>query len=215
MVSLTLLVAVVPAYFILALSFFAGGWIAPLISWIGGGGYSFSAIPNLAGQVAIVTGSNTGIGYVTARELARKGATVVVAARSAEKGNEAVAKITKAIQNVKGAGSAVFMPLDLNSFQQVRKFASNFRGKFSRLDMLVLNAGVWPNKYSTTADGYEQTMGVNHLAHFLLVKVLMPLIRLSKCRVVTVSSALEKQSYKDVSTTSPVWLSLHFFVHTF
>ena len=179
---------------ILSLSFMAGGWIAP---WISFPGFSFRAIPDLTGQVAIVSGSNTGIGFVTARELARKGANVVVAARSAEKGNDAVARINKAIQGVKGAGSAVFLPLDLNSFENVRKFASNFRGKFSRLDMLVLNAGVWPNKYSSTADGYEQTIGVNHLAHFLLVKMLMPLIRLSKTRVVTVSSALEKQSYPD------------------
>ena len=126
----------------LLLSFSAGGWISLYIS----PRFTFSDIPDLSGKVAIVTGSNTGIGYVTARELALKGATVVVAARSAERGMDAVARITKAILDGKGTGSAVFLPLDLGSFKSIRQFVKEFRGKYSKLDILVNNAGVRFNR---------------------------------------------------------------------
>ena len=134
---LTIALVVIPAIFVLLLSFIAGGWISLYIS----PRFTFSDIPDLSGKVAIVTGSNTGIGYVTARELAKKGATVVVAARSPERGLDAVARITKAIRG-KGTGSAVFLPLDLGTFKSVRQFVREFRGKYSKLDILVQNAGV-------------------------------------------------------------------------
>ena len=144
--ALTIALAVIPAILILALSFSAGGWVSLYIS----PRFTFSDIPDLSGKVAIVTGSNTGIGYVTARELARKGATVIVAARSSERGIEAVSRITKAIDG-KGTGSAVFLQMDLGSFSSIRQFVKEFRGKYSKLDILVNNAGVRkiPMQYNT------------------------------------------------------------------
>ena len=133
----TIALAVIPVILTLWTSIDAGGWMALYIS----PRYTFSDIPDLSGKVAIVTGSNTGIGYVNAREMAKKGATVIVAARSAERGLDAVARITTAV-NGKGTGSAVFLPLDLGSFKSVRQFAKEFRGNYSNLDILVLNAGV-------------------------------------------------------------------------
>ena len=135
--ALTIALVVIPAILILSLSFFSGGWISLYIS----PRFTFDDIPDLTGKVAIITGSNTGIGYVTAREMAKKGATVVVAARSPERGLDAVARITKAIHG-KGTGSAVFLPLDLGSFKSIRQFVKEFRGKYSKLDILVQNAGV-------------------------------------------------------------------------
>ena len=135
--ALTIALVVIPAILILSLSFSAGGWISVYIS----PRFTFSDIPDLTGKVAIVTGSNTGIGYVTAREMAKKGATVVVASRSPERGMDAVARITKAL-NGKGTGSVVFLPLDLGSFKSIRQFVREFRGKYSKLDILILNAGV-------------------------------------------------------------------------
>jgi hypothetical protein len=89
--------------------------------------YGFNDIPDLTGKVAIVTGSNTGIGYVTARELAKKGAKVIVAARSVEKGKEAIRRIKEDLGNVPGASLLEFIQLDLGSFAEVRKFAKAFR----------------------------------------------------------------------------------------
>jgi hypothetical protein len=101
--------------------------IGPLLLSILGGGqaalyisppYSFNDIPDLTGKVAIVTGSNTGIGYVTARELAKKGAKVIVAARSEEKGRDAVKRIKAEIGDVAGSQLIEFMKLDLGSFAE-------------------------------------------------------------------------------------------------
>ena len=111
--------------------------------------YTVNDIPDLTGKVAVITGSNTGIGYSNARDLAKKGATVVVAARSPERGLDAVARITKAV-NGKGTGSAVFLPLDLGSFKSIRQFVREFRGKYSKLDILILNAGVSQVKPTTS-----------------------------------------------------------------
>ena len=171
-------------------SFYGGGWIARYYS----PPYSTEDIPNLSGKTAIVTGANTGIGYVTARELARKGAKVIVAARSEERGQDAVARIKK---ELKGEPLVEFLKLDLASFAQISQFVRSFRAKASNLDILVLNAAVIMNDYTETEDGFESQIGVNHLGHFLLVRLLLPMIRYSKTRIVHVSSKSHDQSYPE------------------
>jgi NAD(P)-dependent dehydrogenase (short-subunit alcohol dehydrogenase family) len=135
-------------------------------------------------DVALVTGANTGIGRVTARELARRGMHVVVACRSEEKGREAVA----AIRRETGSDSVELLQLDLTSLASVRAAARAFRAKGIPLRLLVNNAGVGGQRGVTT-DGFELHFGTNHLGHFLLTTLLLDtLIASAPARVVTVSS---------------------------
>ncbi|MGI5443133.1 oxidoreductase [Streptomyces shenzhenensis] len=142
-------------------------------------------IPDLTGRVAVVTGANSGLGYVTARELARCGARVVLACRSEPRGSAAGDRI---VAEVPGA-EVEFGRLDLADLASVREFAAGFR--YDRLHLLVANAGVMATPYSTTADGFETQFGVNHLGHFALTGLLLPaLLATPGARVVTVSSVL-------------------------
>ncbi|MEU8586913.1 oxidoreductase [Streptomyces sp. NPDC048664] len=146
-------------------------------------GWGVRDIPGLGGRTAVVTGANSGIGYVAARELARAGARVVLACRSEERGREAVARVGR---EVSGA-DVEFAPLDLGSLASVREFADWF--PYGRLDLLVNNAGVMALPYGTTADGFETQFGVNHLGHFALTGLLFPtLLAAPGSRVVSVSS---------------------------
>ena len=149
------------------------------------------------GKIAVITGSNTGIGYVTAREMARKGATVIVAARSKEKGEDAVQRIKAEIGNTPGASLVEFMQLDLSSLAQVKLFADDFNSRGIPLDMLILNAGVMAPEFGLTSDGFETQIGTNHMGHFLLVKLLTPIVKSSKARIVHVSSAAHMFSYPE------------------
>jgi NAD(P)-dependent dehydrogenase (short-subunit alcohol dehydrogenase family) len=145
------------------------------------------AVENLNGKIAIVTGSNTGIGKETARGLARLGATVVLAVRDIEKGEAARRDIEG---SVPGALLAV-RALDLADTTSIRAFAAGFKRDFARLDILVNNAGLSPTKRSTTKDGFETTFGVNHLGTFLLTHELLDVLeRSAPARVVVLSSAL-------------------------
>lgn len=145
--------------------------------------WSTRDIPEQSGRTAVVTGANSGIGYVTARELARSGAHVVLACRSEARGREAVEQLTG---EVPGA-DVELRPLDLGDLASVREFAA--RLPYDRLDLLVNNAGVMALPYGTTADGFETQFGVNHLGHFALTGLLLPtLLGTPGARVVTVSS---------------------------
>ncbi|MFF3738851.1 oxidoreductase [Streptomyces sp. NPDC002566] len=145
--------------------------------------WSTRDIPDQSGRTAVVTGANSGIGYVTARELARRGAHVVLACRSESRGREAVERLAG---EVPGA-EVELRPLDLGDLASVREFAA--RLPHARLDLLVNNAGVMALPYGTTADGFETQFGVNHLGHFALTGLLLPtLIDTPGARVVTVSS---------------------------
>jgi NAD(P)-dependent dehydrogenase (short-subunit alcohol dehydrogenase family) len=142
---------------------------------------------SLAGKVTIVTGANTGIGKETARGLAERGATVVLAVRDVAKGEAARADILDST----GSADLVVMPLDLASRRSIEAFAAAFARKFDRLDVLVNNAGVWTRTRQTTEDGFETTFGVNHLGTFLLTRELLPILeRSAPSRVVVVSSGL-------------------------
>ncbi|MEU4549282.1 oxidoreductase [Nonomuraea dietziae] len=140
-------------------------------------------IPDQSGRIAVVTGANSGIGYVTARELARRGAHVVLACRSPERGRGALDRLL-----AEAPGSrAELRRLDLSSLESVRSFAAGW--DLGRLDLLINNAGVAMVPFSRTADGFETHFGVNHLGTFALTGLLMPyLLAGGDARVVTVSS---------------------------
>lgn len=123
-------------------------------------------LKDLKDQVVIVTGANSGCGLETSRQLTEQGATVILACRNVERGEEAA-------QEVNGVFIA---PLDLSSLDSVRSFVTAFLIKFDRLDALVNNAGVMACPRATTKDGFEWQFGCNHLAHFLLMHLLTPLL---------------------------------------
>lgn len=141
------------------------------------------------GRTIIVTGSNTGIGRVTAEVLARRGARVILACRSEEKTKPVVEGIRSA------GGEAEFLKLDLASLESVRDAAKSFLERNATLDVLINNAGLGGQR-GTTKDGFELTFGTNHLGHFLLTQLLLPRLRASgatngqsrPARIVNVSS---------------------------
>ena len=146
-------------------------------------------------RTAVVTGANTGIGYETARALAKKGAHVVLACRNEEKGEDAARRI----EAESPAGSVELMRLDLGSLDAVRAFAEAFGEKHDRLDLLVNNAGVMVPPFGTTEDGFELQFGVNVLGHFALTGLLLDrLASTSGSRVVTVSSLAHRQGEMDL-----------------
>jgi NAD(P)-dependent dehydrogenase (short-subunit alcohol dehydrogenase family) len=138
-------------------------------------------------RVAIVTGSNTGIGKETARGLAQAGFATVLAVRDVAKGEAARADILATNPDA----DVEVLKLDQADTSSIRAFARAFQEKHDRLDVLVANAGVWTRTRSTTKDGFETTFGVNHLGTFLLVHELLPVLeRSAPSRVVVVSSNL-------------------------
>ncbi|EME27370.1 protochlorophyllide reductase [Galdieria sulphuraria] len=157
--------------------------------------YSLKDIPQVQGKTAIVTGSNTGIGLVTARELVRKGWHVVLACRNENKAKEAM----RSIETITGRSSSVdFLPLDLASLQSVRDFSKRFLEKYSSLNLLINNAGVLATKFELTKDGHEIHFGVNHLGHFLLTNLLLSRLRESHpSRIVVVSSVAHQHTFRE------------------
>ena len=151
-------------------------------------------IPDLTGKTAIVTGGNSGIGYHTVLELARKGAGVWMAVRSLERGNAALKQIQVLVPNAE----VRVVELDLSDLDSVRAFAAAFLAENRTLDILVNNAGVMAlPKRETTPDGFEMQVGTNHLGHFALTGLLLPALKTaSTSRVVTVSSLAAKSVRK-------------------
>lgn len=142
-------------------------------------------IPDQSGRTAVVTGANSGIGYCTARELARRGARVLLACRSETRGKEAVDRLKAEVRGAR----AGYRHLDLGDLSSVRAFAAGYDG--TTLDLLINNAGVMALPYGTTADGFETQMGVNHLGHFALTGLLLPrLLATPGARIVSVSSGM-------------------------
>jgi len=142
-------------------------------------------IPDLTGRSAIVTGANTGLGLETARALAAHGATVVLAVRNLEKGQEALASI-----RARRADARVSLhALDLSSLASVRRAAAELLAAHARIDLLVNNAGVMYTPKSRTVDGFELQLGTNHFGHFAFTGLLLPrLLATPGARIVTVSS---------------------------
>ncbi|MGW1077046.1 oxidoreductase [Streptomyces sp. NPDC002537] len=149
-------------------------------------GWNASDIPDQTGRTAVVTGANSGLGYITARELARRGARVVLACRDATRGKAAEDRV-----RAEAPGAEVlFAPLDLADLASVRAFAEEFPG--DRLDLLINNAGVMALPERRTVDGFEMQFGTNHLGHFALTGLLLERLRAAGrgARVVSVSSGL-------------------------
>jgi NAD(P)-dependent dehydrogenase (short-subunit alcohol dehydrogenase family) len=149
--------------------------------------WTFDDIPDQTGRTAIVTGANTGIGLETARMLALKGASVVLACRNPEKGKAALERILAE----KPAGSPTLEALDLSDLDSVTAFAKAFSSTHDRLDLLIDNAGVMVPPLGRTKQGFELQFGTNHLGHAALTARLLPtLLHTPGARVVVVSSGV-------------------------
>lgn len=149
--------------------------------------WSTDRIPNLNGKIAVITGGNIGLGYQISLELAKKGAQIVIACRTKSKGYSAIEKIEGIL---KKKINAEVIPLDLTDLESIHQFASEFGEKYTKLDLLINNAGVVNLKdREETRSGLEMHMATNHYGHFALTGLLMPFIKKSeKARVVTMSS---------------------------
>jgi NAD(P)-dependent dehydrogenase (short-subunit alcohol dehydrogenase family) len=136
-----------------------------------------------------VTGANSGLGLIDSLELARAGATVVMASRNTEKGEGAAGKIRGVVPQAEVSVEA----LDLADLASVRAFAERFGGQHERLDLLINNAGIMAAPRQLTKDGFESQFGTNHLGHFALTGLLLPrLLAASEPRVVTESSGAHR-----------------------
>ena len=146
-------------------------------------------IPPQAGRTVVITGANSGIGYEAARQLAAKGAHVVLACRDQAKGRGAIESITAA----QPSASVELMELDLADLGSIRRFAAAARAASPALHVLCNNAGVMAIPHRTTGDGFEMQFGTNHLGHFALTGLLLErLLATPGARVVTVSSGAHK-----------------------
>jgi NAD(P)-dependent dehydrogenase (short-subunit alcohol dehydrogenase family) len=155
--------------------------------------WTVADLPSQAGRTVVVTGGNSGLGLVTARELARGGATVVLAVRDVARGEQAAATIE---------GDVTVRRLDLADLESVRAFAADWTGD---LDVLVNNAGIMMVPAGITVDGFELQFGTNHLGHFALTNLLLPHLT---DRVVTVASGMHRAGSIDLE--DPNWQRRHY-----
>ncbi|MEV4313244.1 oxidoreductase [Actinocrispum sp. NPDC049592] len=154
-----------------------------------GSKWTAADIPDQTGRTAVVTGANSGLGLVTAQELARAGAHVVVACRDLTKGSAAVSTIRSAVPDA----SLSLERLDLADLLSVREFAEVMAKEHDGLDLLINNAGIMAVPKGTTADGFESQFGTNHLGHFALTGRLAEMLSARPgSRVVTVSSGMHR-----------------------
>jgi NAD(P)-dependent dehydrogenase (short-subunit alcohol dehydrogenase family) len=148
-------------------------------------------IPDQRDRTAIVTGGNSGLGHIVARELARHGARVTIASRDNAKSAEAATAITGAVPS----STVEAAQLDLGNLSSIRAFADRIRAGNDHIDLLINNAGVMAAPHRRTADGFELQFGTNHLGHFALTGLLLPLLYgRPDARVVTVSSNNHKSA---------------------
>ncbi|XP_018537160.1 LOW QUALITY PROTEIN: retinol dehydrogenase 12 [Lates calcarifer] len=157
---------------------------APHIRKYAAGGVCTSTA-RLDGKTVLITGANTGIGKETARDLAMRGAWVIMACRDVEKGEEAAASIRAEYPKAQ----VEVRELDLADTCSIRAFAQKFLREVNNLHILINNAGVMMCPYTKTTDGFEMHIGVNHLGHFLLTSLLIGLLKRSApARIIVVSS---------------------------
>lgn len=157
--------------------------------------WTTSDIPDLSGHTAVITGANSGLGFVTARELARAGARVILAVRNPTAGQSAAVTIQEAVPGAR----LIVSELDLASLHSVRAFAARITDTERQLDLLVNNAGVVIlGDRQTTVDGFELHFGTNLLGHFELTGRLLPLLEAAAAaRVVSLSSISHKNATLD------------------
>ena len=144
--------------------------------------WTVSRMPDQTGRTVVVTGANSGLGFHTSRELARRGARVLMACRDPKRGEAA-------LEQVQQVGTAELVRLDLASLASVRAAAADIAGRAPHVDVLVNNAGVMAVPRTVTEDGFELQLGTNHLGHFALTGLLLPqLLAAPAGRVVVVAS---------------------------
>jgi NAD(P)-dependent dehydrogenase (short-subunit alcohol dehydrogenase family) len=149
-------------------------------------GWNAADIPDQHGRIAVVTGANGGLGLETARQLAAKGAHVVMAVRNQEKAAAAVEEIRTTAPDA----ALELVALDLASQASVRAAAGQIMAAHPSIDLLVNNAGVMATAEAKTVDGFELQLGVDHLGHWSLTALLLPaLLRARGARIVTVTSS--------------------------
>lgn len=147
--------------------------------------WTLDNMTDLSGKVILVTGGNSGLGFESVKAFAGKGARVVLASRSLQKGETAKADILKAHPK----GIVEVMELDLMDLSSISSFVKQFQDRYDRLDVLLNNAGIMTTPYFKTKDGFEGQIGTNHLGHYALTGLLMELIKTNPgSRVVNVSS---------------------------
>jgi len=150
---------------------------------------------DIAGKVVVITGANSGIGKVTAKDLAARDARIVMICRNRERAEEARNEIVSETKNPN-----VFVLLaDLGNQQQVRAVAREFCDMFEKLDILINNAGMIDSRRHETKEGIEKTLAVNHLGAFLLTNLLLdPMKNAEKARIITVASEAHKYADFDI-----------------
>jgi NAD(P)-dependent dehydrogenase (short-subunit alcohol dehydrogenase family) len=158
-----------------------------------------SNIPNQKGKVIVITGATSGLGKEATKVLVEKGATIVMAVRNTQK----AASVVKEIQKTFPDAIIDVRELDLISLKSVQDFADGILAAYNQLDILINNAGIMMCPYSKTEDGFEIQMGVNHLGHFALTGLLMPLLKQTKkSRVVATASIAHKSgniNFEDIN----------------
>ncbi|ALS77006.1 short-chain dehydrogenase [Planococcus rifietoensis] len=148
----------------------------------------------MTGKTAIITGANSGLGLETAKTFVRLGARVILAVRDLDKGQAAEQEIREEFPKA----PIEVMKLDLSDLESVQAFAETFSSRFNSLDLLINNAGVMTPPYAKTKDGFELQFGSNHLGHFALTGLLLPLlIHTENSRVVTLSSLAHRNAAID------------------
>ncbi|MEW5743713.1 MAG: oxidoreductase [Myxococcota bacterium] len=146
-------------------------------------------IPDLSGQVMVVTGANSGLGLASTKALAAKGALVVMGCRDAARAEEAASSVKQAVPDAKLDVRA----LDLAALDSVARFAAEVTSAYGRIDVLMNNAGVMALPRTLTKDGFEAQLGTNHLGHFALTLRLLPTLEAAaRPRVVTVASTAHR-----------------------
>jgi len=154
---------------------------------------------DMSGKICIVTGANSGLGKQTAKSLAKLNAKVVMVCRSKERGQNAKEEILKELKQA----DLDLMLCDLSNLSEVRDFAQKFNQKYTNLDVLINNAGVYYSKYEETEDGIAKMIAINHFSPFLLTKLLLPLLKESNySRIINVNSGLHKMAKLELNDVS-------------
>ncbi|MFY4812810.1 oxidoreductase [Haloarcula sp. AONF1] len=158
-------------------------------------GWTIEDMPPLTDRTVVVTGANSGLGLEGSKAFARRGATVVMACRSVERGESAAAEIREAVPNA----TLDVRECDLADLSNIASFADSLRGDYDAVDILCNNAGVMAIPRSETADGFETQFGVNHLGHFALTGHLLDLLEAAdgESRIVTQSSGAHEMGEID------------------
>lgn len=149
-------------------------------------GWDYSRTPDMSGKVVVITGGNSGIGFEAAKVMVSKNARVTIFCRNEQKAKAAVEEIK---QHATSAASIDYILMDLADLSSVRQAAEKFIATHEKLDVLLNNAGLMMiPKRTLTKDGFETQFGVNHLGHFVLSQMLLPLLEKADGRIVSVSS---------------------------